>query len=256
MSLDREREIFRSWAPESGRWSDWAKPVLFTYAFHGVTLSAETHGLLRSDLDLGHVPSAGSGTALVVDLPGASGVAAGLALAGRGYQPVPLYNVTTGPGQDVIDIVPIVAALREGAPVLASRALPQDAPPAFLIDSRRLDGIAAPMMYDNRWMVFPQDFPSGRIFLAAHISRVVVIRRTESLRPDLRAVLRLWKREGIDSATLDPVTGELKDLTHDLSIWAVLADHLWSVWNGLRENSAGGFGGTVPAPRATGGGFA
>ena len=255
MSLEDARRIFGIWAPESCRWSAWAKPVLFTYAFSTEALGSSGLEIPASGVDLGRVPPAGSGTALIVDLPGIQGVAYGLALAGRGYQPVPLYNVTTGPGQDVIDVFPLMAALREGAALLESTRLPDDAPPAFLIDSRRLEGTPAPTMYDNRWMVFPQDFPSGRALATANIARVVVVRGADALRPDLRAVLRLWKREGIDSATLDSLTGELKELTYDLSILAVLADHLANLWNGLRQNSAGGFGGTVPDPQATTGGF-
>jgi hypothetical protein len=255
MSLENALKIFRSWAPESGRWSAWAKPVLFTYAVGAEAPSDGPPGSAPSRPDLGRVPPSGSGAALVVDLPGAQGVAFGLALAERGYQPVPLYNVTTGPGQDVIDVAPLMAALREGAALLESTCLPDDAPPAFLIDSRRLDGTAAATMYDNRWMVFPQDFPSGRALATAHIARIVVVRGAESLRPDLRAVLRLWKRERIDSAALDPVTGQMTELTYDLSIWAVLADHMASLWNGLRENSAGGFGGTVPDPQGATGGY-
>ena len=255
MSPDDARGLFRIWAPENGRWSAWAKPVLFTYAFRGDVQPSGSHATPASNVQLAAVPGAGSGAALVVDLPGASGVAFGIALAERGYRPVPLYNVTTGPGQDVIDVMPLLGALRKGAGPLATLSLPDDAPPAFLIDSRRLDGLPAPTMYDNRWMIFPQDFPSGRALAASGISRVVVIRGAEPLRSDLRAVLRLFRREGIEVEALDPVTGASAALAFDLSIWSLLSEHVSSVWNGLRENSAGGFGGTVPKPQATSGGF-
>jgi hypothetical protein len=207
------------------------------------------------DVDVRLVPPGGTGAALVVDLPGASGVDWGLSLAGRGYQPVPLYNMTTGPGTDVVDVWPLIAALRSASHAMASQTLPDDAPPAFLIDSQRLSGAPQPSMYDNRWMIFPQDFPSARMLREGGASRVLVVRHAAPLLSDLRAVLRIWKREGIDSATLDPATGAITELTLDLSIWAVLSDHLSGVWSGLRENSAGGFGGPVPRPRATTGGF-
>lgn len=251
---DPAPETFRAWAPDGSRWSAWAKPVLFTYASNPGLPAAPQAERPPSSFRLDGVPSAGNGAAFVVELPGAAAVACGLALAGRGYRPVPLYNVTTGPGRDLVDVVPLMAALRDGASVLASLGLADDAPPAFLIDSQRLSGMPEPTVYDNRWMVFPQDFPSARALLAGGITRVIAIRDDRPLDADLRAVLRLWKREGLEVSAFDPQTGTASELSIDLSIWAVLADHVAAVFNGLRENSAGGFGGTVPTPGATGGG--
>ena len=256
MSLDDARDLFRAWAPESGRWSPWAKPVLFTYA---VELSPSSDDLTHppaESFDLRELPAASDGAALVVELPGASGVACALALADRGYRPVPLYNVTWGPGTNVVELRTLMTALRDATASLASKALADDAPPAFLIDSRRLEGTPQPEMYDNRWMVFPQDFPSSRMLASADIRRVVAIRTPWPLATDLRAVLRLWKRDGLEVVGLDPSSGATDELAFDLSIWAVLSDHLSSLWTGLRENSAGGFGGKVPVPGSAGGGFA
>jgi len=84
--------------------------------------------------DLNWLPDAGDKVALVVDLPGAEGVAAGLAFAGRGYRPVPLYNALPDPHAlpplpidvqiqapflrhlaAIVDVMPIVNALKQGA---------------------------------------------------------------------------------------------------------------------------------------------
>jgi hypothetical protein len=240
---------FSNWALHRCRWAAWAKPVLFTYpeplGFHPLGDCPYADRL----------PVATRREALIVDLPGAESIACGVALARNGFLPVPLFNATTGEGQDVLDLDPILGVLKEAGAQLCALNLPDDAPPAFLIHSRRLDGMPKPNMFDNRWMLFPQDFPSGRLLRSAGIESVTVIRRGDRMRHDLRGVLRLLKREGVPSSALDIDTGTTRELVHDLSILAVLGDHIAFVFHGLRENSAGGFGGRVPVPQATSGGY-
>ena len=79
-------------------------------------------------------------TALIVDLPGESGVLEGLALAKMGYRPVPLYNGVYGPNRSsmVIDVAPIANALFLGADDLVSMSIRADAPPVFLLDANRM----------------------------------------------------------------------------------------------------------------------
>jgi hypothetical protein len=91
--------------------------------------------------------------------------------------------------------------------------------------------------------------------MSAGIERVLVIRREGTPRVDLLSVLRLWKREGLASARFDPATGVTSDLAMDTSLLAIFSAHLSMVFHGLRENAAGGFGGQVPVPQATSGGF-
>jgi hypothetical protein len=268
--------LFAAWAPESARWSAWAKPVLFTYvdapepsvprpAAGGALMPPAPVPAPPADvpptipvpelLDA-HVPPLTRRAAIVVDMPGAQGIACGLALARHGYRPVPLYNATCGPGMDVIDLTPIIGVLRLAAAELESLRLRDDAPPAFLIDSRRLDGVPSPSMWDNRWMVFPQDFPSARALRARDIDSVVVIRRSEqSMKQDFRHVLRAWKREDMHATALDPATGVSTALDFDTSLFAVFGDQVTAFFTGLRRNYAGGFGGAVPVPQATSGGY-
>lgn len=242
---------YAAWAPDASPWSAWAKPVLFVQSE-----VAEPVALPVAELTRERVPVHTSRAAIVVDMPGAQGIACGLVLAEEGYRPIPLYNATTGPGQELIDLHPLRSGLVDGAVRLQAMSLPDNAPPAFLIDSRRVDGTAAPTMYDNRWMVFPQDFPSARALRSAGLESVVVIRSDQgSLKPDLRWVLRLWKREGLAVSSLDPVTGTVRSLDLDTSLMAVFGDHIARWFTGLRKNSAGGFGGTVPVPQATSGGY-
>lgn len=251
MSNVEPMELFAKWAPEASRWSPWAKPVLFTYPE-----PAGFHPLPAAELAQERAPMPSERVAVVVDMPGVQSVACGLALAERGFRPVPLFNTTIGPGTNLHDMGAVLAGLLAAADRLAALRMPDDAPPAFLIDSGRLDGNPAPSTFDNRWMVFPQDFPSARALKAAGIESVVVVRRADTrMQPDLRAVLRYWKREGVPSWLLEPASGARQEAAFDVSLSALLSDHFFAWFTGLRRNGAGGFGGAVPMPHATGGGW-
>ncbi len=250
MSGGDSMTLFATWAPEASRWSPWAKPVLFTYQ-PPVVLPLPPAPELAPE----RAPSPGERAAVVVDMPGVQSVVCGMALAERGFRPVPLFNTTLGPGNNLHDVAAVLGSLVVLADQLAALRLPLDAPPAFLIDSGRLQGKPAPATYDNRWMVFPQDFPSARALRAGGIECVILIRRDDTpMQPDLRAVLRYWKRDGVASTLLDPSTGARREATFDASFLGLLTDHMFSWFSGLRRNSAGGFGGVVPTPTATGGG--
>lgn len=251
MSSSEARSVFAVWAPDASPWSAWAKPVLFVQSEPAAAVP-----LPPAELTPERVPARSKRAAIVVDMPDAQGISCALVLAGAGYRPVPLYNSTTGPGQELIDLNAIRSGLAEAAALLPTMGIPDDAPPAFIIDSRRVDGIPAPNVYDNRWMVFPQDFPSARALRTADLGSVIVIRTdARAMQPDLRWVLRHWKREGIEVIQLDPVTGLSRSLDLDTSLLAVFVDHISRWFAGLRKNSAGGFGGMVPVPQATSGGY-
>ncbi|XHX78518.1 MAG: hypothetical protein RBJ76_00840 [Stenomitos frigidus ULC029] len=127
------------WAPRQSVWSAWAKPVLFA---HLPRARVELPPLPAPDVRW--VPSPVARRAIVVDLPGAEAVAMGLALAARGYRPVPLFNacpppspVQVAPQVAVIDVDSILTALVDGCDRLRQVRLPDNAPPAFLLDSLR-----------------------------------------------------------------------------------------------------------------------
>ena len=80
-------------APPHGRWSPWAKPVLFAHI-------DAVEGLPHIDIPEIRLPidrAKAGGTALVVDLPGLESVGLGLELARRGYRPVPPFNACPNP---------------------------------------------------------------------------------------------------------------------------------------------------------------
>lgn len=252
MQHDVGISAFRAWAPAESPWSAWAKPVLFTYSPRVPADPPRSPAFLVKAL-----PEPDARTCAVIDLHGADSVACALVLAQLGFQPVPLFNITSGPGRNQIDVGPILAALLHGVDVLRASAVPPDAPPAFILDRARLDGVPLPGSYDNRWMVFPQDFPSGRALRAGGIDRVALLRAPGRIGHDLRAVLRLWNRDGLSTVICDPESGKSEELGFaSLSPLAALADHFRLVFHGLRVNSAGGFGGSEPDASIGSGGFA
>src|SRR5262245_25068962 len=109
-------ECFDVWAPADAAWSEWAKPSLFAH----MSPSGETSAAVSNTPgvpDAFWVPDAGGRTAVVVDLPGESSVAFGLALTRRGYRPVPIYNTSLGPSA-VVNATGVAEALIAGAAVM------------------------------------------------------------------------------------------------------------------------------------------
>jgi hypothetical protein len=253
-----KEEIFETWAPPGGRWSPWVKPVLFACIGHEPLAPAA----VPADFDASWIPPAADNVAVVLDLPGADGVWTGVALASRGYRPVPLYNAVPGPTPGVwigafaslVDVAPILAALWHGTPLLQRTRLHPEAPPAFLLDAnRRGEGnLATPGRFDNRSISFTTDFPSAT-FLAAHgIRRGLLIQSTgDQPQPDLAHTLRRWQDGGIviELKRLDasgpPVPIEVRKPSGFGFLWNRALKML-----GLRRHRLGGFGGFVPEPSA------
>ncbi len=251
-------QIFSIWAPDESPWSRWAKPVLFAHVEAKVPSTMPAVAVPEMD----GLPTAAEQVALVIDLPGASGVELGLALADRGYRPVPLYNAVPLPaGEPEVDPVtarsvaavtvwPIVSALRSGTERLAGTRLPADAPPAFLLDSGRQGGGWTPAgdEFDNRSICFTTDFPSGN-FLAAHgIQRVILVQESR-LEPlaDLAQVLRRWQEAGIRLQRLrldSPAPAE--DFTVPRPRWFGWMFQRVLAGLGLRRADGGGYGDWVP----------
>jgi hypothetical protein len=256
------REIYGVWAPASDEWSPWVKPVLFAEIDDATAESIPDRPLEESSLrcDVG----ARCDTAILVDLPGTQSLLAGFALARDGYRPVPLYNTTSGRRQRVppekcvlSDVSALVQMLSRPLPDYVRNTIIGDHPPAFLLDSHRLKGDRgpAPGMYDNRWLVFPQDFPSARFLSARGITRAIVIQETILPAEDLTHVLLRWTEGGIAIHVQD-ASEERSVRPADLrrpprfrrAVYCALA------LMGLRRNSAGGFGSVIPVP-GQGGGF-
>ncbi len=248
-------ELFDIWAPADVAWSAWVKPVLFTQQI-----------VPRADLsspdewrnaDVTWAPEPHENAALVLDLPGRQAMLTGLALAARGYRPVPLYNACCSHSA-VVPMEPILDLIVRAAPYLAGLFLPDDAPPAFLLDADRLRGTATPRpgLFDNRWLVFPQDFPSAS-FLQSHAANSVLLVQLHAGQPqsDLAHVLLRWQQAGLrlqavawGSAATAPLPLQVQRPRLFRWMWQRALASL-----GLRRNSAGGFGAVVPMPSSSSG---
>src|SRR5688572_31863755 len=143
-----DEQTFAAWTPSGVVWSEWAKPVAFINAHAASAVAAA-----EANADVRLPGSFDASSAVIVDLPGAEAVHAGLLLAERGFCPVPLFNGTSGPSA-AIDVQPITRALIAGAAPLKARPPAPMAAPAFLLDSRRRGvGLSlGPGVYDNRWV--------------------------------------------------------------------------------------------------------
>jgi hypothetical protein len=249
------RQTFAVWAPQESPWSAWAKPSLFAELTRVTSELPDIGGLAEEEAPW--LPVFDRRTAVVLDLPGAVAIHRGLQLARRGYRPVPLFN-TSSEGKAVVETWDILRGYNLGRRVLAELRLEADAPPVFLLDSNRLAGSGGgvPGMYDNRWVVLPQDFPSAAKLKEHGVAAVLLWQaRTGQPADDLAHVLRRWQDGGLsvylESGTLEsaptPLTvyrpSRYKSIFHRLFVLA-----------GLRRNSAGGFGAVVPEPSQGGGG--
>jgi hypothetical protein len=234
---------FLMWAPDHSPWSVWAKPVLFAQeAEMPASIAAEPLPILG-------LPEFWPAGAVVVDLPGEQSVAAGLALASRGFRPVPLFNGTSGPNP-IVTVEPIRRALARGAEELARTPIDPNARPAFLLDAERMPkGVtAAPGRYDNRWIVLPQDCPSGVFLLSRGITHVTLVQRGDSVAQDLAHVLRRWQDAGVKMSLVD--LGGADRTPRPFAVprppWFRWMWYAALAVAGLRRSYVGGFGGQVP----------
>jgi hypothetical protein len=202
--------IFEAWAPAESLWSPWVKPVLFA----AMDAPVSVHPMSPA-LSLKGIPPAAD-TVLVLDFPSAEGVITGLALARNGYRPVPLFNALPRPnladasavaGEPVaVDLRPIISALSQSADPLTALELPVDAPPAFLLDSRRRGtGPLEPGWFDNRSVSFTTDFPSAEQLIAHGYRRVILFQHgSHQPQPDLAHTLLFWQEAGLAIEALRP----------------------------------------------------
>ena len=246
-------EIYLRWAPESSPWSAWVIPVPFAQL---TLLSWTQDAEPQLGFDLGDLAGAVSkDVAIVVDLPGAQLIPFGLALSQLGYRPVPVIDGSPGPSQSIVDMTVLLRELKRGAEVLGGMTIPQDAPPAFLLDAMRMKGHYAPTpeLFDNRWKTFPQDFPSGQFLQERGISGVLLVQENAGQpQEDLAHVLLRWEEAGLRLKVFSTRTGGSY-----LELHVNRPSHFRMLWQralamlGLRRASIGGFGNW---PHSTGGG--
>jgi len=264
------QELFKTWAPSDSAWSQWVSPALFAQI-------ACTDGAAADGVDV-PVPTwqeekASPESAVIVDLPGADSIRLAMALAKPGYRPVPIINASPGPvglqlnflpqpanvssrSIVVLDMNSLVREICIGTELLQKLSFASDAPPVFILDALRLRGTNPILddMFDNRWMVFPQDFPSARFFAEKKIKRVTLV-QVEKAQPleDLSHVLLRWQEAGIEilaAASGDTNAASRITVSKPSRFKASWYRALATV--GLRRSSVGGFGSFIPETSAAG----
>lgn len=189
------KEAYRIWAPAGARWTDWVRPVPFVTAgsFSGAYCDPDFHVPAADYVDE-HYEDA----AVIVDLPGAESIREGIALAKAGYRPVPIYNGTAEqPGsRAAVDNQTVGTALIMAAEELAQIRIRENALPAFLTDSNRMNQFRMDAaLFDNSWDVYAQDLPSADYFIKSGIRKVIVV--GEKLSADLKIILYGFQKKKI-----------------------------------------------------------
>lgn len=257
------RELFEVWAPPGSIWSQWVSPALFAQIeCRQTTQEADPRGPEPAWYEAAASPDA----AVIVDLPGADSIRLALTLAERGYRPVPIINASPGPFLPYSGLIPqsavaldmssLVKEICRGTPRLQGVGLATNAPPAFILDGLRLKGTKplADDMFDNRWMVFPQDFPSARLLAEKGIRRVTLV-QTQKASPseDLSHVLLRWQEAGMEILGL-----ALNDPSPPSGMTVARPSRFRALWYralamiGLRRNNVGGFGSFIPTSSGAG----
>jgi hypothetical protein len=248
------REVFDLWAPEDSIWSRWVSSVMFAQISCAEQLVPTP---LEHPSVIWYEELADRETAIVLDLPGSDAVQCALGLVTLGYRPVPIINASPGPirlqltasAQSVVtlEMEAMVRTVCMGTRIVSETPLATDAPPVFILDSRRTAGSTAlrPELFDNRWTVFPQDFPSARFLLERGIKRVVLVHTNANAQPqeDLAHVLLRWQEGGLEIFAKTQVD---RELPVSLTVTKPLRFRfLWYralVLLGFRRSSVGGFG--------------
>ena len=190
-----DKEIYQIWAPYGKKWTDWVRPVPF------VGLREHSSKYRFSNLNVPVVAleeKEREGAAVIVDLPGVESVKVGIALAEIGFRPVPVYNGTIEQqgARATVDNQAVGVGLIWGASELSAIEIGEDAPPAFLLDTNRLNRFKMEdALFDNSWDIYPQDLPSAEYLMKSGIYHIVII--SSRLSGDLAKILYGFQKKGI-----------------------------------------------------------
>lgn len=203
-----EKEIFRIWAPVHSKWSAWVRPVPFVEINeHSKQYYSSSIAMPSRCITEEYNPD----MAVILDLPGEESVIEGLALAGRGYQPIPIFNGTIEQqgARATVDNQSVARALCLGADILRNIEISDNALPVFLLDRNRRNRFKMDVsIFDNSWDVYPQDMPSAEYLINNGIRRILVI--GENLEKDLQKLVYEYQRKKIEIYLAKPYEAMIK----------------------------------------------
>ncbi|MBQ3584414.1 MAG: hypothetical protein IJA27_06845 [Lachnospiraceae bacterium] len=190
------KEIFRIWAPAGKKWVDWVRPTPFV----GMNEYSKQYNISNFTIPtIDYIDESYENAAIIVDLPGGESVLEGLALAKSGYRPIPVYNGTIEqPGaRATVDNQSVGVALIWGATELRNIKIEDEALPAFLLDSNRMNRFKMEIsLFDNSWDLYHQDLPTAEYFLKNGIRKIIII--GESVSKDLKKIFYGFQKKKIE----------------------------------------------------------
>ena len=191
----RGKEIYKIYAPEGAKWTQWVRPVPFvaidTYNRQpiGDWLDRKAMFLKKYQQD----------TAIFIDLPGKESIELGIDLAHLGYRPIPVFNGTDEQqdAQATTNTYLIESCLINGSEKLKNIQLKKDANPAFLLDSYRTNRYRAKeSIFDNSWDLYKQDIPTFEYFKKNGIVKIIVV--GDKIHPDLKKIFLKFQEKGME----------------------------------------------------------
>jgi len=189
------KEIFKIWAPSNSKWTNWVRPVPFTAINDKLELYKTNNFTIP---DIKYIKEL-TCSAIIVDLPGLESIKEGIALSKMGFRPIPIYNGTIQQqgARSTIDNKIIVDGLIYGAYELEKIMIKDNALPAFLLDSNRLNRLKVDVsIFDNSWDIYDQDMPSAEYFLKNGINKIIV--RGNKIQKDMKKILYKFQKQGIE----------------------------------------------------------
>ena len=199
----RGKEIYKIYAPNGAKWTDWVRPVPFvaidTYNRKPIADWMERKAMFLKNYQ--------QDTAIFVDLPGKESIELSIDLAYKGYRPIPIFNGTDEqPGsQATTDTYLIESCLINGSEKLKNIKLDNNANPAFLLDSYRTNRYRAKeSVFDNSWDLYKQDIPSAEYFKQNGITKIIIV--GDEIQRDLKKIFLKFQEKGIDIYLTDGYT--------------------------------------------------
>lgn len=189
------KDFYKIWAPIGAKWVDWVRPVPFV----GINENLKIYDVENFTIpQINYIQNPTTETAIIIDLPENNSIKEGLGLAKFGFRPIPIYNGTDQ--QDgamaTVDNKSIKIGLIKGALELQKIQIAKNAPPAFLLDSNRMNRYKMNQsVFDNSWDIYAQDLPSAEYFLKNGINKIIV--RGELIQTDLQKILYSFQQKGI-----------------------------------------------------------
>ena len=189
------RDIFKIWAPRGAKWVEWVRPVPFV----GIDENFEGYEVENFVIPkINYIKEFTTNTAIFIDLPGNNSIKEGLAVAKLGFRPIPIYNGTDEQkgAMATVDNKAIKIGLIKGAIELQNIQIRKNAPPAFLLDTNRMNRYKMnPSVFDNSWDIYAQDIPSAEYFLKNDINKIIIIGKI--IHKDLKIILYPFQQKGI-----------------------------------------------------------